>query len=1068
MRFFKNWFRTRKFWKRFLITLFVTPILLFTVGIIIVYVKQDEIVQELITDLNKDFKGAAEIKGSHISMFENFPYISIDLEGFTVYESKDKKGKPLVSVNDTYVGFDMWTILTGNMEVKKIKLEGGHIDLVQHLDGSFNIANALSPEKEIDSPEEEFHLDLKKIELENIDITKLNEETGLKVEAFVSNAESGFSTSNDHVYASLDAKFVMNIIQDGDTTFFKHKHVDLSTKMDFQKGVDIMTIAPTKVKLEGAEFNMEGSIDFLQDMLLDLKFAMNKNNFDLFIAVLPEETMKVMQTYENKGDIYLKTTIKGKSINGHNPLVRASFGCKNGFFRNKENGKTLKGIAFDGFFTNGEAHDIDHIYVKLSNIKGKPGAGSFGGNIEMRNLHAPDIKLDANANLNLSFFSKFLNMKELHHLKGKAKIALNYHDVIDLENPEKTLSELNQKYKLQVDLNNVKFEHDDLPVPIKNFDLSATVQGHQAAILKCDLKAGKSDVHITGIIEDLPAIVHHSDKEIDTRLKIASTYLDIYELTGNDEQAVDEQISDLSMDFDFKASARSFTESKYLPKGEFFIENLYGKLKHYPHTLHDFHADIFVEEEDLRIVDFSGMIDQSDFHFSGALEHYEKWFDEHPGGDSKIEFDLASNRLQLESFFTYKGENFVPEDYRHEEFDKLHVHGFTYLHYAEELKSIDLTIDKLEAKMKVHPLRLQNFEGRIHYEDDHLVVEDFHGKMGHSSFKTTLHYYLGDDEKVKKRDNHFSLVADRLDIDELSNYNPGPVKPGNTGIHVEHEAGFNIYELPFTDMSYHLDIGLLDYHSYRITNFKGDLRTAPNHFIYVDKLNLNMAGGSFDVTGYFDGSNPELIYFNPTIKARNVDLDQLLLRFENFGQDYIVSENLHGEFSGTITGKIHVHPDLIPKIDDSEIHMELDVVKGRLENYALLTYMSDYFKDKNLNSVLFDTLNNELDIENGVITIPMMSVNSSLGHMQISGKQALDGNMEYYLKIPWAMVRNTAKSRLFGKKDDDADGNTSELDEIQYADDKTRYVNVKITGDSENYKFSLGKDKSDKKKKKEG
>ena len=1056
MQLFKNWFRTKKFWKRFLLLFFIVPILLFAIAITIVYVKQDEIVQELVSDLNADFEGAAQIEGSHISFFQNFPYISIDLEGFKVYESKEMTTRPLVDVEDVYAGFNLWTVLTGKMEIKKIKLESGHIDLVQHLDGSFNIVNALSSEQEIESAEEEFHLKLKKIELEDIDITKINEANGLKVEAFVNKAKSKFSTSNDHVFASLDAQFVMNLIQNGDTTFFKHKHLDLSTEIDFQKGVDVMTIEPTTVQLEGADFSMKGSIDFLKDVLLDLEFDLNKKNFDLFVALLPEDLMHTLQTYDNSGEIYLKTTIKGRSINGNNPKVEASFGCKNGVFTNKSNGKSLKGIGFDGYFTNGDAHDVDHLYAKISNITAQPGAGSFGGNVEMKNLHTPDIKLDAKADLNLEFLSQFLSMEALHDLKGNANINLNFHDVIDLNHPEKALEELNQNYQLKIDLKNIKLEHDALPVPIDKLDLIAKVDGHIASISKFDLKAGKSDVHISGTVDDLPAIIHHTDKEVDTRLKIKSKLLDIFELTGGDENAFDEQISNLSMDFDFKASARSFTESKYLPRGEFFIENLYAKLKHYPHTLHDFHADIFIEEQDLRIVDFSGMIDKSDFHFTGKLEHYEKWLDEHPGGDSKIEFDLASNQLQLESFFTYKGENFVPEDYRHEEFDDLHVHGFTYLHYADELKSVDLTLDKLEAKMKIHPLRLEKFEGRIHYEDEHLVVEDFHGKMGHSSFTTTLHYYLGSDENERKRANHFSITAPHLDIDQLSNYNPGPVKPGNTGVHVDHEAGFNIYELPFTDMTYHLDIGLLDYHTYKITNIKGNLRTTPNHYIYVDKFHMNLAGGQFDVDGYFNGSDPKMIYFNPTIKATNVNLDKLLLRFENFGQDYIVSENLHGQFTGTISGKIHVHPDLVPKIDDSEIHMDLDVVQGRLENYALLHYMSDYFHDKNLNKVIFDTLNNHLDIEDGVIKIPTMDVNSSLGHLQISGQQSMDGTMEYYLRIPWQMVKNTAKSKLFGKKEGEASDTT---DEIQYGDKKTKYVNVKITGNADGYKFTLGKDK---------
>lgn len=1031
-----------------------------SVLVTIVYVKQDAIVRELIEDLNKDFQGAAEIKDSHISLFANFPYISIDLEGFKIYEDKSKKGKALVNVKDVYIGFNLWTIITGDMEIKKIKLDGGHIDLVQHTNGEFNIVKALSPEKEIESPEEEFHLDLKRVELHNIDFTKLNESNGLKVEAYIKEANSKFKTNGDHVLASLDANFVLNLINNGDTTFFKHKHVDLSTKIDFVKGKDLMTISPTTVHFESSEFNMKGSIDFLKDMYVDLNFGVNKKNFDLFIAMAPEEFMQKLKTFENKADFYLKSSVKGKSINGHQPEVKVAFGCKNGYFKNKKNGKTLRGVAFDGYFTNGSSHNIETMQFRLTDVHAKPGPGTVDGEIIVTNFRAPDIKLNTQADLNLDFLSRFLSMEHLHDLKGQAKINMAYHDVIDLENPEHVLQELNQKYKLDIELSGIKFTHDDLPVPIHNLDLLTTVSGHEASIIKCDLKAGKSDLHITGIIEDLPAIVHHTDIPVDTKLKVKSKFFDIYELTGADTNAIDEQITNLSLDLDFKASAKSFTESKHLPKGEFFVENFYAKLKHYPHTLHDFHADVFVEDQDLRVVDFSGMIDQSDFHFTGKLEHYEKWFDEHPGGDSKIEFDLASTRLQLESFFTYKGENYVPEDYRHEEFDNLHVHGFTFLHYADELKSIDLTLDNVEAKMKVHPLRLEKFSGRIHYEDDHLVVEDFHGKMGHSQFKTTLHYYLGDDVNTRKRDNHFSITALRLDMDELMNYTPPPVKSsaGKGEVKVDHDAGFNIYELPFTDMTYHIDIQQLNYHRYRFSSVKGNLHTTPNHYLYIDDLKLNAAGGNFDVSGYFNGSNPEMIYFSPEIKARNVDLDQLMFKFENFGQDYLVSENLHGKFTGTISGKIHVHNDLIPKIDDSEIHMDLDVTHGRLENYSLLNYMSEYFQDKNLNKVLFDTLNNHLDIVDGVITIPKMQVNSSLGHLEISGKQSLDGTMEYYLRIPWKMVAKTASSKLFGKKDE-AEIPDGQIDEIQYGGEKTKYVNVVIIGDANGYKFSIGKKK---------
>lgn len=1060
-----RWVRSKRFWRRFVLATIGLPILLFFTVVLIVYVKQDAIVQDLIKDLNADFRGATELSGSHISMFENFPYISIDLENFKVYESKQKTGTPLIELDDVYVGFNLWTIITGNMEVKKIKLENGKINLVQHINGEFNVVNALSSEKEIESPEEEFHLDLKKIELENVDITKLNEANGLKIEAYVDDAYAKFETSPNHILAACDARFTLNIIQDGDTTFFKHKHLDLDTQVDFLKGKDIMTISPTAVRVEGSEFNMEGSIDFLNDVFLDLKFDGNKPNFDLFVAMAPENLIPTLKQYKNEGEIYLKSTVKGKSINGHSPAVDASFGCKNGYVVNPRTQKEISGINFDATFSNGEKHTPETMTATLHNFTAKPTGGSIKADIDITDFTAPLVEMDLASKFDIGFVSQFLNLEHLHDVGGKGEVSIQFEDIIDLKNPEHAVSQLNEAYEMKIALKKVHFASDQLDLPIKNFDFLTEVHGHKATVKVFDLLYGKSDLEIVGTIDDLPAILHHTDKEVDTRLTLTSKYLDIFEITGGKEKnGFDEQVENLKMDFDFKASARSFTESKHLPKGEFFIENLYAKLKHYPHTLHDFHADIFIEDEDLRVVDFKGMIDKSDFLFTGKLEHYEKWLDEHPGGDSKIEFNLASNMLQLESLFSYKGENYVPEEYRHEEFDNLKVHGYTYLHYDDELKSIDLNLDRFDATMKVHPLRFENFNGRVHYENDHLVVEDFHGKLGKSSFQTTLHYYLGDDEKVKKRDNHFSITASRLDIDQLIKYNPAPAikknkaeRNGTVAAEVDHDSGFNIYELPFTDMTYHLDIAHLNYHRYVLHNLKGNLRTTPKHYIHVDHLNLDAAGGHFDIDGYFDGSNPKEIYFNPIITAKNIDLDKLLFKFENFGQDHIVAENLHGKFTGKITGKIRMHTDMTPDVDHSEIHLDLDVTHGRLEKFSVLEYMSEYFSDKNLSKVLFDTLNNHLDLVNGVMTIPTMSINSSLGHMEISGKQDLEGNMEYYLRIPWKMVTKAASSKLFGKNKEEV--SDDQVDEIQYGSEKERYVNVKIVGNENGYKFTLGKPK---------
>jgi len=212
---------------------------------------------------------------------------------------------------------------------------------------------------------------------------------------------------------------------------------------------------------------------------------------------------------------------------------------------------------------------------------------------------------------------------------------------------------------------------------------------------------------------------------------------------------------------------------------------------------------------------------------------------------------------------------------------------------------------------------------------------------------------------------------------------------------------------------------------------------------------------------HFNGSDPNQIYFNPDMHVEKIDLDRLLLKFDNFGQDHLVSENLHGEFTGHITGKIRMYADLVPKIDDSEIHIDAHVENGRLENFKMLESFSDYFRNKNLQKVIFDTLENHLDIVNGVITIPNMTVNTSLGFLEISGTQDADFNYEYYMRIPWKLVTQSVASKLFGKKKSNV--SPEQVDEIQYGTEKTKYVNIIVKGNLDDYTIKLGKKKKKKK-----
>jgi hypothetical protein len=652
-------------------TIFV-PILVVAILIGILYWQQDAIVQKLLSNMNEDFKGRIEIKDSHISPFANFPYISIDLEGVRIYEDKATHKKPILNVEDAYLGFDIWTILSGKMEIKKLKLVGGHIDLIQHKDGEFNIVKALASVKPVEDANEEFHLDLKEVEIKDIDLTKLNESNNLLVEAYIDYADSRFTTSPRHVYASLDSKLQLNVISNGDTTFIKHKHFDINTEIDFLKDKEIMTLRPSNVKLEGAEFRMGGKIDLANDAYMDIKFSGDKSDFALFMAMAPEEIRPILAQYDNKGKIHFDARITGKSMNGHSPYIKANFICKEAYFDNTVVHKKLDQLGFKGSFTNGRKRDASTSEFHLVNFKARPEAGTFTGDLHVKNFESPEINMKLRSNFKLDFLAKFFNVKGLQNLNGNISLIMNFKDIIDLEHPERSIEKLNESYYTQLKVSNLAFKSTAYRLPVKDIDIFAEMKGHEAKIEYFKIKVGRSDFNLSGLISDFPAILHHTATPVTSTLAIKCRMLDLFELTGSDSsKSVNEQVQKLALNLKFISSARAVTESKTLPVGELFITNLFARLKHYPHTFHDFHADVAVSEKDLKVVDFKGQIDKSDFLFSGKLSNYDMWFNKNIAGDTKVEFNLNSTLLQLADIFSYKGANYVPEDYRHEEFDNL-------------------------------------------------------------------------------------------------------------------------------------------------------------------------------------------------------------------------------------------------------------------------------------------------------------------------------------------------------------------------------------------------------------
>ena len=252
-------------------------------------------------------------------------------------------------------------------------------------------------------------------------------------------ATLSFETNEASIHVQIESKMIMNIIDNGDTTFFRHKHLDTHIGIDYLKESQIIQINPSQLELEHVTFQSKGKIDILDDLNIDISLFGEKKNFDLFIAFAPEELSETLDRYGNAGNIFFDAKISGKTANGNIPTINAKFGCEDAYFDNKLNHKKVDSLNFHGSFTNSGGKDLSNMKFELLDFYAQPEAGTFKASLHVVNFESPEIEMTLDSDFDLNFLAEFANQTDFENLEGQVELKMKFHDIIDLTNPEKSM-----------------------------------------------------------------------------------------------------------------------------------------------------------------------------------------------------------------------------------------------------------------------------------------------------------------------------------------------------------------------------------------------------------------------------------------------------------------------------------------------------------------------------------------------------------------------------------------------------------------------------------------------------
>ncbi|SKA45810.1 AsmA-like C-terminal region [Chitinophaga eiseniae] len=1044
----------------------------------ILYSQQQHLTQLAVDELNKQFAGELVLEKSSISPFSNFPYVSIALHHVRFYANKRMDGKPLYEVEKLYAGFSLPDILRGRYQVRIVVVANGKVDIARAANGDVDLIKAHTFKSDstaaaVADSAEALSLDLKKVILKNIDVTYRDAASGWKIVSHIDKVKTSFKMEGDSMALELDSKMLFDFTSRTDSTLFRNRKVSLDVKGNYDVSKKQLALSPSTIRLENASLSLAGSATLGKETMLDLQVKGDRPDLNLLFALVPNDIATMMEKYRRDGRIFFDGTVKGKLSKNEMPAIRVNFGCENVWFQNKNIDRKVDSLGFKGYYTNGDAHTLKTSELHLLDINAKPGQGIFRGNFVMKDFTDPHIVTQVYSELDLKFVGEFLGIKDLEQLQGQIALKMNFKELVDIHLPEQQLAKLKEGIQSELTVTNLEFRIPNYPLPVRKMNLHAQVRNGSLLLDSIAFRIGNSDIKAGGSISDLPAIFHAQQKPIAVTFRASSNAIHPGELMLADTTHKilrQEVMTGFHVGLAFETSVQELLHPNPLPKGTFRLTNLRAAFKQYPHALHDFGADIAINDTSLLVRNFSGHIDSSGFAFKGRLNNYPLWFDKIKKGRTELAFDLKSDRIAVNDLIGPRGRKFIPQGYWYEEAGKLWLRAKLNMRYDTVFKRVDARIANISGTLKQHPIQLENIKGRIRYGTNrYLVVDTLTGKIGTTDFDMNLKLYAGPDRKGKERNNFFSFKSQYLNIDELMNYDftdhtaqaQAPVKRTTARENDSlHAAGFNIFKIPFSNFDAQVNIGKIRYHRLWMKEVLANVHMQKDQRIKVDTISLRMAGGHIGMRGILNASDPAKLYFRSGIRLDSVDMTKMLLKFDNFGQDMVLNNNLKGKLTGHIKSHVRLHPDLTPVLSETTAKMDVEIHNGVLLDFGPMQAMSSYFKDKNLRMVRFDTLRNKLTFKNGTLEIPKMNINSSLGYIEVSGNQSLDLQMNYYLRVPMKMVTQVGFQALFGRKREEVD--PDQVDAIENADKgkKGRFMHIRISGTPDKYKVGLGKAKS--------
>ncbi|MCO5261149.1 MAG: hypothetical protein M9916_13500 [Crocinitomicaceae bacterium] len=298
----------------------------------------------------------------------------------------------------------------------------------------------------------------------------------------------------------------------------------------------------------------------------------------------------------------------------------------------------------------------------------------------------------------------------------------------------------------------------------------------------------------------------------------------------------------------------------------------------------------------------------------------------------------------------------------------------------------------------------ESINGKIYLKNNDVGVEDLSVKLNKSDLRldgnfTNLVGFLKGEGKLIASMN---VESNAIVVEDLSTVSKETQKESTST---------RVFLLPQQiDGNLSLAIKNLSYSNHNFEQIYGSLSLS-EHILRFDDIKFKTSGANVVGSILINETSEGYFQTKSTLNSSNIQLKQLMKDWNNFDQSVVKEENVFGQAAASLQldAPFDIKNGINMKNIRADIHLKIDngqlkgvstfkeIVQSMNSSSAKLIIGAKNIKsfgDK-LMDLRFESLENQLTIANGVITIPEMKIQSSALNIVTSGSHSFDNKIDY-------------------------------------------------------------------------